>query len=89
MKLEFWDFEEWANRANIFPVFPDWSKSSLNNVCTRYTLKSESRCVQDFEIAGDFGPVFVEGKAEYTSKKKAKRSHSLFGGLQLSTQAKK
>ena len=31
-------FEEWANRANVFPVFPDWSKGCLNNVCTRYTL---------------------------------------------------
>ena len=38
-------FEEWANRANVFPVFPDWSKGCLNNVCTRYTLESVSRCV--------------------------------------------
>ena len=65
MNLEFWDFEEWANRANVFPVFPDWSKGCLNNVCTRYTLESGSQCVQDFEVAGDFGPVFVGGKAEY------------------------
>ena len=65
MNLEFWDFEEWANRANIFPVFPVWSKGCLNNVCTWYTLESGSRCVQDFEVAGDFGPVFVGGKAEY------------------------
>ena len=63
--LEFWDFEEWANRANIFPVFPDCSKGCLNIVCTRYTLKSGSRCIQDFEVAGDFGPVFVDGKGEY------------------------
>ena len=21
MNLGFWDFEEWANRANVFPVF--------------------------------------------------------------------
>ena len=20
----FWNFEEWVNRANVFPVFPDW-----------------------------------------------------------------
>ena len=26
MNLEFWDFEEWVNRANIFPIFLDWSK---------------------------------------------------------------
>ena len=65
MNLEFWDFEEWANRANIFPVFPDWSKHCLNIVCTRYTLESGLQCVQDFGVAGDFGPVFVEGKAEY------------------------
>ena len=65
MNLEFWDFEEWANRVNVFPVFPDWSKGCLNIVCTQYTLKSGLQCVQDFEVAGDFGPVFVEGKAEY------------------------
>ena len=65
MNLEFWDFEVWANRANILPVFPDWSKGCLNNVCTRYTLESRSWCVQDFEVAGDFRPVFVGGKAEY------------------------
>ena len=65
MNLEFWDFKEWANRANVFPVFPDWSKGYLNNVCTRYTLESEMRYVQDFGVAGGFGPVFVEGKAEY------------------------
>ena len=35
MNLEFWDFEEWANRVNVFPVFPVWSKGCLNNVCTR------------------------------------------------------
>ena len=58
-------FEEWANRANVFPVFPDWSKGCLNIVCTRYTLKSWSQCVRHIEVAGDFGPVFVEGKAEY------------------------
>ena len=57
MNLEFWDFEEWANRANVFPVFPDWSKGCLNNVCTRYTLESGSRSVQDFEVAGCFIPV--------------------------------
>ena len=22
--LQFWNFEEWANRVNIFPVFLDW-----------------------------------------------------------------
>ena len=38
-------FEEWANRANVLPVFPDWSKGCLNNVCTLYTLGSVSRCV--------------------------------------------
>ena len=65
MNLEFWDFEEWANRVNIFPVFPDRSKGCLTIVCTRYTLESGSWCVQDFEVAGDFGPVLVEGKAEY------------------------
>ena len=63
MNLEFWDFEEWANRANFFPVFPDWSKGC--QIMFRYILESGSRCVQDFEVAGDFGPVFVEGKAEY------------------------
>ena len=42
-----------------------------------------------FEVVGDFGPVFVGVKQNISSKKKAKRSHSLFGGLQLSTQAKK
>ena len=63
MNLEFWDFEEWANRVNIFPVFPDWSKGC--QIMFRYTLESGSWCVQDFEVAGDFGPVFVEGKAEY------------------------
>ena len=63
--LNFWDFEEWANRANIFPVFLDWSEGSLDIVCTQYTLESESRCVQNFEVAGGFGPVFVEGKVEY------------------------
>ena len=65
MNLEFWDFEEWANRGNVFPLFPDWSKGCLNNVCTQYTLESGSWCIQDFEVAGDFRPVFVEGKAEY------------------------
>ena len=65
MNLEFWNFEEWANRANIFPVFLDCSKGCLNNVCARYTLESGSRCIQDFEVAWDFGPVFVGGKAEY------------------------
>ena len=64
-KLVILGFEEWANRANIFPVFPDWSKGCLNIVCTRYTLKSWSRCVRHIEVAGGFGPVFVEGKAEY------------------------
>ena len=29
-----------VDRANVFPVFPDWSKGCLNNVCTRYTLES-------------------------------------------------
>ena len=38
-------FEEWENRANVFPVFPDWSKGCLNNVCTRYTLESVLRCI--------------------------------------------
>ena len=89
MNLEFWDFEEWAKRANVFPVFLDWSKGCLNNVCTWYTLESGSQCVQDFEVAGDFGPVFVGVKQNILSRKKAKRSHSLSGGLQLSTQAKK
>ena len=54
MNLEFWDFEEWVNRANIFPVFPDWSKGCLNIVCTWYTLELGSWCVQDFGVAGDF-----------------------------------
>ena len=58
-------FEEWANGANVFPVFPDWSKGCLNIVCTRYTLKSWLLCVRHIEVAGGFGPVFVEGKAEY------------------------
>ena len=40
MYSEFWDFEEWANRANIFPVFPDWSKGCLTIVCAQYTLES-------------------------------------------------
>ena len=22
--LQFWNFEKRANRANVFPVFPDW-----------------------------------------------------------------
>ena len=65
MNLEFWDFEEWGNRANVFPVLLDWSKGCLNNVCTWYTLESELQCVQDFEVVGDFGPVFVGGKTEY------------------------
>ena len=65
MNLEFLDFEEWVNRANVFPVFLDWSKGCLNNVCTQDTLESESWYVQDFEVVGDFGPVFVGGKAEY------------------------
>ena len=65
MNLEFWDFEERANRANVFPVFSDWSKGYLMIVCTRYTLESGLWCVQDFEVAGDFGPVFVGGNAEY------------------------
>ena len=38
-------FEEWVNRTNVFPVFPGWSKGCLNNVCTRYTLGSVSRCI--------------------------------------------
>ena len=50
---------------NIFPVFLDWSIGCLNNVCTQYALESGSQCVQDFEVAGDFGPVFVGGKVEY------------------------
>ena len=65
MNLKFWDFEELANRANVFPVFPVWSKGCLNNVCTQHTLESGSRCIWDFEVAGDFRPVFVGGKAEY------------------------
>ena len=65
MNLEFWDFEEWANRANIFPVLPDWSKGCLNNVYAQDTLELGSRCILDFEVAGDFRPVFVGGKAEY------------------------
>ena len=65
MNLVFWDFEEWASRANVFPVFRDWSKGCLNNVCAQYTLKSWSQCVWHIEVAGGFGPVFVEGKAEY------------------------
>ena len=65
MNLEFWDFEEWVNWVYVLPVFPDWSIGCLNNVCTRYTLESESQCVQGFEVVGDFRPVFVGGKAEY------------------------
>ena len=65
MNLCFWDFEEWVNRVNVFPVFPDWSEGCLNIVCNRFTLKSWSQCVQHIEGAGDFGPVFVEGKVEY------------------------
>ena len=72
-KLVILGFEEWANRANVFPVFLDWSKGCLNIYiyiyflffCTRYTLKSWSQCVWHIEVAGDFGPVFVEDKAEY------------------------
>ena len=47
MNLEFFflGFEEWVNRANIFPVFPDRSKGCLNNVCTRYTLESVLQCI--------------------------------------------
>ena len=52
MNLEFWDFEEWANRANIFPVFLDWSEGCLHDVCTQYTLESVSRCVQDLKLLG-------------------------------------
>ena len=89
MNLEFWDFEEWVNKANIFPVFPDWSKGCLNIVCTQYTLESGLRCVQDFGVAGDFGPVFVEGSRMFQVKRRLRKSHSLFGGLQLSTKAKK
>ena len=22
--LQFWNFEKWAIRVNVFPVFPDW-----------------------------------------------------------------
>ena len=53
------------NRANVFPIFPDWSKGCLTIVCAQYTLESGSRCVQGFEVARDFGPVFVGVKAEY------------------------
>ena len=52
MDLEFLDFEEWANRANIFPFFLDWSKGCLHNVCTRYTLELLSRYVQDLKLLG-------------------------------------
>ena len=50
---------------------------------------SRSRCVRCPAVAGDFGPVLQKVKQNISSRKKAKRSHSLFGGLQLSTQAKK
>ena len=36
-----------------------------------------------FEVAGGFGPVFVEVKQSILSRKKAKRSHSLFGGVAI------
>ena len=45
-------FEEWANRANVFPVFLDWSKGCLHNVYTWYTLESVSWCVQDLKLLG-------------------------------------
>ena len=38
-------FEDWPNRANVFPVFQDWSKGCLDDVCTRYALESVSQCV--------------------------------------------
>ena len=64
MNLEFWDFEEWANRANNFPVFLDWSKG-CQTMFVLGTTWSQCRVRTGFEVAGDFGPVFVEGKAEY------------------------
>ena len=48
MNLKFWDFEEWANRANVFPVSQVGLKVALNIVCTWYTLESGLWCVQDF-----------------------------------------
>ena len=54
MNLEFWDFEEWANRANVFPVFPDWSKGcQIMFVLSAHWSRGHG-CVQDFEVAGDF-----------------------------------
>ena len=45
-------FEEWVNRANVLPVFQDWSKGCLHDVCTWYTLESVSQCVQDLKLLG-------------------------------------
>ena len=49
----------------MFALFSHLLSKATWNFYARYTLESGSRCVRIFKTAGEFGPVFVEGKAEY------------------------
>ena len=60
--LEFWRVGEQGER---FPCFPGLVIMVCLNIIVLSTNWSRSRCMRCPAVAGDFGPVFVEGKAEY------------------------
>ena len=78
-----------GEQGEHFPCFPGLVITVCLNIIVLGMNWSQSWCVRCPVVAGDFGPVLWKVKQNISSKKKAKRSHNLFWGLQLSTQAKK
>ena len=54
-----------GDQGERFPCFPGLVITVCLNIIVLGTNWSRSRCVRCPAVAGDFGPAFVEGKAEY------------------------
>ena len=54
-----------GEQGEHFPCFSRLVITVCLNIIVLSTNWSRSRCVWCPSVAGDFGPVFVEGKAEY------------------------
>ena len=63
--LQFWEFRTAGEQGECFPCFPGLVIMVCLNIIVLGTNWSRLQCVQCLSDAGDFGPVFVEGKAEY------------------------
>ena len=72
-----------------FPCFPILAWLCMDVAYAQYMLESQSRCVRNFYVVGDFGPVFCRGQSRiFQVERRLRWAYSLLWGLQLSTQAK-